>query len=114
MLNPGSVGTPIGSGGKTQFLILHGDNGVWQEEFVSLEYDVDKAIRDMQEAGLYSYAPYWSKVTEHMLKGGHISHGTVLARAMEFCRDAYGECHWPQIPEECWQQAVEELLMTEG
>lgn len=47
------------------------------------------------------------------LKGGTISHGTALARAMEICRETRGECNWPQIPEECWQQAIEELLTIE-
>lgn len=64
--NPGSVGVPLESGGKTQFMILHGVDNSWQQEFLSLDYDFDTLI--------------------------------------------YGQCNWPEIPEECWEQAVCELL----
>lgn len=34
----------------------------------------------------------------------------VLTRAMTICKDNFGECIWPNIPEECWEQAVKEIL----
>ena len=46
-LNPGSVGVPLYSGGKTQFLILDGSKHGWSYEFVSLEYDIEKVICDL-------------------------------------------------------------------
>ena len=108
-LNPGSVGVPLFSKGKTQFLILHGSDGTWSEEFISLEYDADRVIRDMREAKLDERAPYWSMITENMLRGGNTSHSYVLSRAMELCRKETGDCVWPDIPERCWAQAVNEI-----
>lgn len=109
-LNPGAVGVPLFSGGKTQFLILHVDSGIWSEEFISLEYDVDRVIKDMYEAKLDMHAPYWRVLTENILRGGNISHGKVLSRAMELCREETGDCEWPYIPEEFWAKAVNELI----
>ncbi|ADL49940.1 metallophosphoesterase family protein [Clostridium cellulovorans] len=111
ILNPGSVGVPLFSEGNTQFLILHGNDGVWLEEFISLEYDVLRVIRDMHEAKLYEHAPYWSMITETILRGGNTSHSKVLTRAMELCREETGDCVWPNIPEKCWEQAVNELIL---
>ncbi len=110
VLNPGAVGVPLFSEGKTQFLILHGNNGRWSEEFISLEYDVDRVIREMYEVKLDEHAPYWRVLTENILGGGNISHGEVLSRAMELCREETGSCVWPDIPEKFWEQAVNEKM----
>lgn len=108
-LNPGSVGIPCLSGGKTQFLILHGGKEGWKEEFVSLEYNVDKVISDMRAERLDFHAPYWNYVTERLLKDGKISNGTVLNQAMALCEAEQGKCVWPHIPEEYWARAVKEI-----
>ncbi|MDP4090301.1 MAG: metallophosphoesterase [Bacillota bacterium] len=110
VLNPGAVGMPLFSEGKTQFLILHGNDGTWSEEFISLQYDVDRVIRDMHEVKFDEHAPYWSLITENILRGGNTSHGKILSRAMELCRKETGDCVWPDIPEKCWAQAVNELI----
>ena len=106
VLNAGSVGVSLQGGGKAQFMILHGTNGSWQYDFISLAYDVERVISDLHESGLYEKAPYWCKVTEHLLRTGEISHGTVLTRAMELCKADTGDCIWPDIPEKYWEQAV--------
>ena len=110
VLNPGSVGMPLHSNSRTQFMILHGDAEVWTEEFISLEYDIDKVINLMQEAGLYEHAPLWSRISEYTLRKGDISHGLVIERAIELCREDRGQCQWPNIAEKYWQQAIREML----
>lgn len=110
VLNAGSVGVPMYSNGKTQFMIGKGMQDRWDYEFISLEYDIENVIADLHTSGLSSKAPYWCKVTETLLRTGEISHGTVLARAITLCKDTFGECSWPNIPEECWEQAVKELI----
>lgn len=109
-LNAGSAGISINSNGKAQFMILRGIQDKWNYEFVSLEYDVEKVIADLYSSGLNKKAPYWCKVSENLLRTGEIPHSTVLTRAMALCRDRSGACNWPDIPEECWEQAVNELI----
>ncbi|GFP75421.1 metallophosphoesterase family protein [Clostridium fungisolvens] len=111
VLNPGAVGVSLFGEGKTQFLILHGSDGIWSEEFISLQYDTSKVIKEMHEAKLYEHAPFWSRVTESILQGGNISHSRVLSRTMEICREETGSCVWPDIPEEYWEKAVRELIL---
>lgn len=110
VLNAGSVGIPLHSKGKSQFMILHGTQGMWNPEFISLDYDVEKAVADLYFSGLSEKAPYWCKVSENLLRTGEISHGTVLAKAMELCTEKFGICIWPNIPEECWECAVKEII----
>lgn len=110
VFNPGSVGVSLHSGGKAQFMILHGKDGEWSEEFISLDYDTSKVISELQISGLSDAAPYWCRVTEHLLQTGEISHGAVLNKAMQYCREALGECNWPDIPEVYWERAVEKMI----
>lgn len=110
VLNPGSAGFSMDSNGKAQFMLLRGTQGVWVHEFVSLEYDVEKVIAELHSSGLSERAPYWCRVSEHVLRTGEKSHGVVLARAMAICEEKFGECHWPEVPEECWEQAVGEMI----
>lgn len=110
VLNPGSVGVSLHGKGKAQFMILDGTSEKWDYKFVSLDYDVEKVIGDLYLSGLSEKSPAWCKVSENLLRTGEISHGTVLAKAMELCREKYGECNWPDVPEECWDLAVAEMI----
>lgn len=107
VLNPGSVGVSFLSGGKAQFLFLCGEEGRWKEEFVSLDYDREKVLCQMQEERLYEHAPHWSHITEKIIRGEAITHGSVLNRAMALCREDTGECNWPDIPEKYFEMALE-------
>ncbi len=111
VLNPGSVGVSLHSNGKAQFMILKGSRDMWDYEFISLEYDIENVIADLHSSELSKKAPYWCKVSENLLRTGEISHGTVLARAMALCKAKFGECNWPNVPEECWEQAVKEMIL---
>ena len=113
VINPGSVGMPLGSGGKAQFMILHGEQEGWKEEFVSLSYDAEKEIENLYGAGLDRLAPYWCKTTIHRLRVGKYSHLHILKKAMELCREGEGECNWPHIPEKYWEKAYEAFFGRE-
>ncbi|BBF41480.1 hypothetical protein lbkm_0159 [Lachnospiraceae bacterium KM106-2] len=108
VLNPGSIGIPLRTQGKMQYLILHENQGVWEEEFVSLTYDIEKAVYEMHESGLFEHAPYWSIVTEGNLRGSNLSQSKTITRAMELCKEEMGECIWPDIPDRFWLRAIEE------
>jgi predicted phosphodiesterase len=111
VLNPGAVGVPLLSNGKTQFLILHGNGEIWSDEFINLEYDVDKVIKDMHEVKLYEHAPYWSFITEKILRGSSTTNADILIRAMDLCKEETGDCIWPDINEKYWAQAVNEIII---
>lgn len=110
ILNPGAIGTPLESGGMTQFMLLYENNGTWQEEFVSLDYDREAVRSELKTSGLFEKAPYWCKITEHMLYTGKPSHGKVLGRAMQLCYEETGECIWPDISDKYYEQAIDELI----
>ena len=42
------------------------------------------------------------------------SHGSVLDRAMALCKEKYGQCVWPGIPDDCWEQAYNEIITEDG
>lgn len=110
VLNAGAVGVSLHGDGKAQFMILEGSEQKWNYEFISLEYDVEKVIEDLHISGLMQKAPAWCKVSANLLRTGETSHGTVLAKAMELCRNELGECNWPAVPEKYWDLAVSEMI----
>ncbi len=110
VLNPGAVGVPMHSNGKAQFMILHQNMEEWTYELISMDYDKEKVIEEMQESGLKKAAPYWMQVTKHLLLTGEVSHGTVQARAMNLCQKEAGKTHWYDIPDKYWEKAIAELL----
>lgn len=112
-LNPGAVGVPLKADGKTQFMILHGEQGHWQEEFISLEYDRERVIRELYSSGLMERAPYWCMITERLLRNDlpeGIAHSRILERVMTLCEKETGKCNWPDIPERYWEHAMGQLL----
>ncbi len=106
MVNPGSVGVPLRSDGKTQFMILRDNSGEWETEFITLDYDVDKAIEEMDKENLATQAPGWYRVTKAVLQGKNISQMAVLTRAYELCKEQEGEADWRYIPEKYWDVAL--------
>lgn len=112
-MNPGSVGVPLCSCGKAQFMILHGTEKGWKEEFVSLKYDVEKTISDLRLSGLDLYAPYWYRITVQLLRTGIYSHAYLLEKAMQYCKAYEQVCNWPDIPEKYWAMAYKEVFGNE-
>lgn len=110
VLNPGSAGFSLMDNGKAQFMILHGIEDKWREEFISIDYNKDTVIRELHESGLYDKAPYWCKITECLILNGNVDHNKFLVRAMDLCKKDLGSCIWPNIPEKYWKQAVKDML----
>ncbi len=109
MLNPGSVGVSLKGGGKAQFMILHQDGREWTHGFISMDYDKEKAMKEMEESGLEKVAPYWTLLTKHLMLGGEISHGAVLEKAIKLCHEENEKCNWYDVPEKYWERAVADL-----
>ena len=90
---------------------MHGSEEGWSPEFLSLEYDVEKAIEDMDREKLYLKAPCWYKITKHIIKeGGDDSFVAVLTRANKIYFEETGISIWQDIPERCWEKALWEIL----
>ena len=109
IVNPGSVGVPLFCDGKAQFMMLEGISGQWNTDFVSLSYDVESVIREMDEEGLSKQAPGWYRATKAVLMGKEVSPAIVLFKALEFFERYTGKNDWKNIPEEYWNMACEEL-----
>ncbi|MCR5033075.1 MAG: metallophosphatase family protein [Lachnospiraceae bacterium] len=108
VINPGSVGMPLYSDGKAQFMMLFDRGGIWEKEFISRSYDVEKAIAEMDEERLGIQAPAWYRVTKAVLNGFAVSQARVLDLAFRLCEQAEGKANWKDIPEKYWDMALNE------
>lgn len=106
LIHPGSVGCPWYHGGKTQYMILHGINNGWEEEFFQLDYDVDAVKKEFETSGLLKKAPYWAKTVLHTLYMGDDFTTPCLKLAMKMCEEVEGSVNWPDIPEKYWEMAA--------
>ena len=107
-VNPGSIGIPWYHGGKTQFIIMHGDGRFWETECLQLEYDRAQLLKDFESSGLMERAPAWAALTMHTIRTGVDLNEIVLLRAMQLCSADKGEAKWPDIPEIYWAFALRE------
>lgn len=111
IINPGAIGVPLHSKGKPQFMILHGEAGRWQHEFITLSYDVDKTIKSMNDEELFLKAPGWYEITKHLLLTGETSHAVVVRRVMDRYFKDTGKTTLSEIPEQYWKEVISEILM---
>ncbi len=112
VLNPGAVGVPLHSDGKTQFMILDGEEGFWKHEFVSLSYDRTATIKSMDEERLYIKAPGWYEITKHLLLTGETSHAAVVREVMQKYYEETGIYTLDDIPEAYWKREIEHIVQN--
>ena len=109
VINPGAVGVPLRSNGQAQFMMLEGINGKWETEFITLQYDRERAIQEMDEEKLSEQAPGWCRITKEVLRHGQATHLMTLMKAQELYEQHTGINDWKNIPEEYWNMALEEM-----
>ena len=107
LLHPGSAGLPWYYGGKTQYMMLHGTELGWEEDFYQLPYDVETVKKEFETSGIYEKAHFWAKLAVHTLETGEDYSTSCLQLAMQLCEEAEGSVRWPDIDEQYWQQAAE-------
>lgn len=110
LIHPGSVGIPWYYDGKTQYMILHGTEHGWEEEFFQISYDVDAVKEEFRTSGIMDKALYWSKLNLLALDTGNDYTTPCLLLAMKLCREAEGEVNWPDIPEKYWEIAFRHFV----
>ena len=113
VINPGAVGIPLRSNGQAQFMMLEGISGKWETEFITLQYDRERAIQEMDEEKLSEQAPGWCRITKEVLRHGQATHLMTLMKAQELYEQHMGINDWKNIPEEYWNMALEEMKVPE-
>lgn len=101
----GAVGVPLESHGKCQFAILDFKEDEWQEEFVTLEYDIEAEIQRMDESGLSEYAPMWIKAGKKTLRTGENIPLDLLSLAQQYRKNEGRE----KLEERHFELAAKEL-----
>lgn len=110
LIHPGSVGLPWYYEGKTQYMILHGTQKGWEEEFFQLAYDVDRVKKEFETSGIMQKAHYWARLALHTLYTGDDYSSPCLQLAIKLCKEAETTVIWPDIPEKYWEMAYREFI----
>lgn len=114
LIHPGSIGLPWYYNGKSQYMILHSSDNYfgWEEEFIQLEYDVDRVKEEFETSGLFQKAPFWAKLVMHTLETGEDYSTPCLQLAMNLCKEKEGIVKWPDIPEKYWEIAYKHYILS--
>ena len=94
-------------------MMLTGTDGKWETEFITLQYDREKAIQEMDEEKLSEQAPGWYRITKAVLRNGEATHLMTLMRAQALYEQHTGINDWKNIPEKYWDMALTELNVPE-
>lgn len=113
IINPGAIGVPLRSKGKSQFMILSDEKGQWRYEFITVSYDVNKTIKSMNDEKLFQKAPGWYEITKNLLITGETSHASIVGQVMEKYYKETGVKTLHNIPEEYWKEEIQKLKFVE-
>ena len=113
VVNPGAVGVPLRSDGHTQFMMLTGKDGKWEKEFITLPYDRERVIQEMDEEKLSEQAPGWYRITKDVIRNRNATHLMTLQKAQELYEQHTGINDWKNIPEKYWNLALAEMNVPE-
>ena len=108
-IDPGSVGVPFYSEGRTQFAIMEDCTDGWLIEYISLDYDKDIVLQEMLDEKMDLHAPCWNKMTRAILLKDAPPHTVGLFRAMQLTKEKFGACEWPNVDEECFEEALRQI-----
>ena len=114
--NPIYCRTPLGEARVTplakvaQMLLLHYEGGRWVPEYVTVPYDWEQTIKNLELSGLTKRAPVWAAMLRHNVLTGTDPFGRVPQRAVELYRldTGTGAAGWAEVPEKYWITAAAE------
>nr|WP_290462342.1 metallophosphoesterase [Acutalibacter muris] len=93
-----------------QMLLMHYEGGRWVPEYVTVPYDWEQTIKNLELSGLTKRAPVWAAMLRHNVLTGTDPFGRVPQRAVELYRLDTGikAAGWAGVPEEYWVMAAKE------
>lgn len=104
-LNPGSLGLALdGVGRHAHFALLHGKEGEWKAELLSIPYDADSFLQDFAESGLDELGFVLNRaVKKTIVTGINYIFKSVTAAEQE------GGCAPNRVPEAVWESIARKL-----
>lgn len=105
LVNPGSVGVPTDGSYNTQMAVIELRGKEWIPYCVNLEYDVEKAVSEFHESGLYDFANVWSRTIIATARTGIHYNEACINLVCKMCEQS----GLPFDTEDIWQKAAQEL-----
>jgi len=107
IINPGAVGVPLHFPGAACMAVMTYEEDGWKAELLHVPYDIEAEIAEIHQTGLFDLTAHWCMITEHLLRTGEVPHVAVLSEVMRLDANRHP---WHSIPDEYWDEVVEEML----
>jgi predicted phosphodiesterase len=105
ILNPGSVGVPVGPGGLSQYALIEYSDTEIRCIFRHVHYDLEAVVNRQFDSGLVEMAPYWAMSVLYDLITGQNWSMALLDRVYGLCGDDSSAVQ----DERLWEHACVEL-----
>lgn len=112
LINPGSVGVAIGAASTAHMAYLNWENGVWNHEFLSIPFSLEKVKRWFLKSELFSMANIWPKCILKSMEVGE-NMGPLCACLAHDMACEEGALEDNNVSESYWEKAALELKIIE-
>jgi putative phosphoesterase len=109
IINPGSVGVPIGCKKSAHMAVLEWVKDKWEFEFQTIEYDYQQLVREFEESEMKEKANLWMRCILRSIKEGVNYAPICVKKAYDIASGEMEDVDWNHIPPRYWNEAAKEL-----
>ncbi|HAB60214.1 MAG TPA: hypothetical protein DCE48_05835 [Lachnospiraceae bacterium] len=109
IINPGSVGVPIGCKKSAHMAVIEWTNHKWEFEFQTIPYDYQQLVEEFEESEMKDKAYLWMRCILRSIEDGVNYAPTCVKKAHDIAAKEMEEVDWNHIPPRYWNEAAEEM-----
>lgn len=109
IINPGSVGVPIGCKKSAHMAVLEWVNDRWEFEFQTIPYDYQQLVKEFEESEMREKAYLWMRCILRSIEDGVNYAPVCVKKAYDIASKEMEDVDWNQIPPRYWNEAAKEL-----
>ncbi|WP_167957749.1 metallophosphoesterase family protein [Anaerosporobacter faecicola] len=109
LINPGSVGVPIGCKKSAHMAVLSWEEGMWKMKGVTLPYDFKRLREEFEASEMKEKAYLWMCCILHSIEDGVNYAPTCVKKAYDLAKQELGNADWNHIPPKYWNLAAKHM-----
>ncbi|WP_310601883.1 metallophosphoesterase family protein [Anaerosporobacter sp.] len=109
IINPGSVGVPIGCKKSAHMAVMEWVEDKWKFEFQTIPYDFRELEREFEASEMKEKAYLWMRCILRSIEDGVNYAPPCVKRAYDIAAKDMEEVDWNHIPPRYWNEAAKEM-----
>lgn len=109
LINPGSVGVPIGCKKSAHMAIMEWKEDRWNTQFITLPYDFHALQEEFNQSEMKEKAYLWMRCILRSIEDGVNYAPTCVKKAYDIAKREHVEVDWNHIPPHYWNEAAKQM-----